>query len=150
MTSATEDIFSRFYTNVEAYKIAGLEQQVAEELLNGYLKKVISKPYIRKLFRSIVFDSDIGELEYTMREVWDVDADLDFVEEVLAMGMVCQWTAQQYYSAKNTMQMYSNKEQTFYSQANHMAELHSMYEKAQIDMRKYIRDRGYGRRLVVS
>ena len=42
MTSDTSDIFSRFYSRVEDYKIAGLSQSVVEEMLNGYLKAVIA------------------------------------------------------------------------------------------------------------
>jgi len=38
MTSDTESIFTRFYLRVEDYKIAGLEEEIANELLNGYLR----------------------------------------------------------------------------------------------------------------
>ena len=143
MTSDTENIFSRFYERVEDYKIKGLDADIVDEMLNGYLKAVISQPYIRRLFQNIKFDEDVGEVNYTMRTSWDNDADLDFVEEMFALGMVCQWLSPRYHSTLNTNQVYSNKELSFYSQANHMAELHNMYQKAQIDLRKYIRDRGF-------
>lgn len=150
MTSDIADIFTRFYLLVEDYKIAGLEEEIANELLNGYLRQTISKPFIRRLFSSISFDEDVGEVEYTMREVWDDGADQDFVEEALALGMVSQWLSTQYHTVRNTVQMFSNTDQKFFSQANHMTELREMHNKANIDFRKFVRDRSYGIRLVNS
>ena len=150
MTSDIADIFTRFYLRVEDYKIAGLEEEMANEMLNGYLKQTISKPFIRRIFSSISFDEDVGEVEYTMREVWDDDADRDFVEEALALGMVNQWLSTQYHTVRNTVQFISNTDLKFYSQANHMTELREMYNKANIDFRKFVRDRSYGIRLVNS
>ena len=150
MTSDFSAISSRFYSRVEDYKIAGLEEEVANELLSGYLRQVISKPFIRRLFKKIYFDEDVGEVEYTLREVWDADADKDFVEESLALGMVNQWLSTQYHSVRNTVQMFTNKESLFFSQANHMTELREMYNKSNIDFRKFVRDRSYGIRLINS
>ena len=152
MTSDTSDIFSRFYSRVEDYKIAGLSQSVVEEMLNGYLKAVIAQPFVRRLFArgAIEFDEDVGELTYTMRESWDDSSDQDFVEEMIALGMVCQWISPRYHSTLLTSQMFTNKEMSYFSQANQMIELKNMYEKAQNDFRKYIRDRGYGVSLMNS
>lgn len=150
MTSDIESIFSRFYSRVEDYKIAGLEEEVANELLSQYLRQTISRPFIRRLFTSISFDEDVGEVEYIMREAWDDEADKDFVEESLAMGMVSQWLSIQYHSVRNTVQMFSNKEQMWYSQSAHMGELREMYNKANVDFRKFVRDRSYGIRLINS
>ena len=142
MTSEYAEIYSRFYVCVTDYKIAGLTEDVANELLNGYLKRSISKPFIRRLFTSIVLDDDIEEIEYILRDPLDEDSDKDFVEEVLALGMILNWVAPQYHNVLNTSQVFSNSEQRFYSQSAHMAELKEMFEKAQSDLRKLIRDRG--------
>ena len=150
MVSTFEDIFSRFYQREQDYNLAGLEEDVAKEILNGYIKSVISKPYVRKLFSSIVVDSDVEEIEYTMRESWGDDVDQDFVEEMVALGCVVEWIRPRYHSVQNTSQMFTNKEQTYYSQANHMTELREMFNKSQNDLRKYIRDRGYTVALVNS
>ena len=143
-----DEVFSRFYLRVEDYKIAGLEEEIANEMLFGYMKSTISKPFIRRLFSSIVMDQDVEEIEYTMRESWGDVEDQDFVEELLALGMVVQWLSPQYHSMQNTSQFFSNSDLKFFSQANHMAELKEMYQKAQTDLRKYIRDRGYSVSLV--
>ena len=148
MVSTFEDIFSRFYLRVEDYKIPGLNEEVVTEMLGGYMRSVVSKPFVRRLFSSINLDTDVEEIEYTMREPWDDGSDQDFVEELLALGMVSEWLSPRYHSTLNTSQFFSNKEQSWYSQANHMSELKAMYEKSQIDLRKYIRDRGYSLSLV--
>ena len=148
MVSTFEDIFSRFYLRVEDYKIPGLNEEVVTEILGGYMRSVVSKPFVRRLFSSINLDTDVEEIEYTMREPWDDGSDQDFVEELLALGMVSEWLSPRYHSTLNTSQFFSNKEQSWYSQANHMSELKAMYEKSQIDLRKYIRDRGYSLSLV--
>ena len=150
MTSSFEDIFSRFYLRVEDYKLAGLDEEVVNEMLGGYLKSVISKLFVRRLFAYVNLDTDVEEIEYELRDTWDDSSDQDFVEEMLAMGMVCEWLSPRYHSTLNTSQFFSNKEQSFYSQANHMAELKAMYEKSQTDFRKLIRDRGYSLSLVNS
>lgn len=59
MTSDYESIFSRFYQRVEDYKLLGYEEEVVNELLGGYLRSTVSKPYVRKLFSSITLDEDV-------------------------------------------------------------------------------------------
>ena len=150
MTSAYEDIFSRFYQRVEDYKLLGYEEEVVNELLGGYLRSTVSKPYVRKLFSSITLDEDVQEITYTMREAWDDLADQDFVEELIAQGMMVEWVKPRYYSVRNALQFISNSESKFYSQSNQMDKLHEMLEKSQNDLRKMIRDRGYSLSLVNS
>ena len=143
MTSEYAEIYSRFYTSVTDYKLAGLTEKVANELLNGYLKRTVSRPMVRRLFSSLVMDDDIEEIEYELKTPLDEDSDKDFVEEILVLGMILSWIDPQYHNVLNTSQVFSNSEQKFYSQQAHMSELKVMFEKAQSDFRKLIRDRGY-------
>ena len=128
MTSEYQDIYSRFYLRVEDYNIVGL---------------TLSKPYVRRLFDTLTIDDDVEELEYTLKFPVSDEEDQAFVEELVVLGMVENWLEPRYHSTLNTSQFFSNNEQKFYSQANHMAELREMYHKAQNDLRKLIRDRGY-------
>ena len=148
MTSDFNNIFSRFYLRVEDYKIAGLEEEIVKQMLGGYLRAAVSKPYMRRLFNSIVVDEDIEEVEFTMRNSWGEDEDQDFVEELLAFGMVVEWLRPKYNSVLNTSQFITNSDKKHYSQASHMSEIKHMLEKAQSDLRKYIRDRSYSLGLV--
>lgn len=143
MTSAYEDIYSRFYLRVEDYNIVGLEEKLVKQMMNGWMKSTLSKPYVRRLFDTLTIDDDVEEIEYTLKFPVSDDEDQVFVEEVIVLGMIENWLEPRYHSTLNTSQFFSNSEQKFYSQANHMAELKEMYHKAQNDLRKLIRDRGY-------
>lgn len=143
MTSEYSDIYSRFYLRVKDYDLAGMEERLVREMLNQYLKSALSKPMVRRLFDTINMDDDVEEIEYELREPWDEDSDREFVEEVLSLGMVENWASPKYNTTLLTSQMFTNSEQKYYSQAAHLAEMKELLSKAQLDLRKLIRDRGY-------
>lgn len=143
MTSDFNEIYSRFYLRVKDYDIAQLEENVVNEMLYGYLRSTMSKPMVRRIFSSIDIDEDVEEIEYELREPIDEVSDKDFVEEVLATGMVSEWCNPKYQSTLLTSQFFSNSEQKYYSQAAHLAEMKELLNKSQTDLRKLIRDRGY-------
>ena len=143
MTSEFDEIYSRFYLRVKDYEMVALDESLAKEILNGYLRSTLSKPMVRRLFLSIKMDEDVEEIEYELRDSLDEDSDKDFSEEVFATGMVEEWVNPRYHSTLLTSQLLSNSEQKFYSQKNQMDGLKEMYDKAQKDLRKLIRDHGY-------
>ena len=143
MTSEYEDIYSRFYLRVEDYNIVGLEKKLVENMMNGWMKSVLSIPYVRRLFATLDNDEDVEEIDYELKFPVSDEEDQDFVEELIATGMTVEWLRPKYNSTLLTSQFFSNSEQKFYSQANHMTELKDMYHRAENDLRKLIRDRGY-------
>lgn len=143
MTSSFEDIYSRFYLRVKDYEMTGLDEKLVNEMLLGYLKSTLSKPMVRRLFQSITLDEDIEEIEYELRNSLDEVSDQDFVEEVLAVGLVCEWASPRYHSTLLTSQLLTNSDQKYFSQAQHLAEMKELYQKSQTDLRKLIRDYGY-------
>lgn len=98
MTSEFEDLYSRFYLRVEDYNIIGLEVNVVNQMMNGWIRSTLSKPYVRRLFDELDFDEDIGEIDYEMKFSVSEDEDKDFVEEVIALGMVVEWLSPKYHS----------------------------------------------------
>ena len=142
MTSEYNSIYSRFLLRVTDYEFSGLDEKLAQEMMNGWMKATLSQPYIRRLFSSLTADDDVEEIEFELANPQDDSSDQDFAEEIIAQGMVVNWLSPQYHSVLNTAQFYSNSEQKYYSQANHMAELKEMYRGAKSDLRKMIRDRG--------
>ena len=143
MTSEYESIFSRFLQRVEDYKLAGLDEELANEMLIGYLRNGASESYVRRLFDTFVMDDDIEEIEWTLKTPVDELADYDFVEDILTDSMVIKWIEPKYFSVLNTSQYFTNSEAKFYSQANHMGELENMLNNMRVRIRKKIRDRGY-------
>ncbi len=143
MTSEFSDIYSRFLLRVKDYEFSGFDENLAQEMMNGWIKATLSRPFVRRIFSSLTVDEDSEMIEFELANPIDDDSDLDFVTEIIVQGMVVNWLSPQYYSVLNTAQFFSNSEQKFYSQANHMSELREMYHNAQVELRKMIRDRGY-------
>lgn len=102
MTSEYSEVYSRFMLRITDYDIAGLEESLAYDMMNGWMRSVLSKPMVRRLFASVVLDDDVEEIEYVLSNPWDDDADKDFVEELLSVGMVVEWVSPKYHSILNT------------------------------------------------
>lgn len=143
MTSEFENIYSRFYLRITDYNLAGLSENIASEMMNGWMHATLSKPYVRRLFDQLTIDDDVEEIEYELKFPTSDGEDQDFIEQVIVMGMVIEWLQPQVNSVLNTAQMFSNSEQKFYSQANHLEVLQELLKKNHNDQRKLIRDRGY-------
>ena len=73
----------------------------------------------------------------------DDDADIEFILELIAMGMTVEWLEPRVKSVKNVAQMFGGKEQKFYSQAAHLTELETMLNDSRVELRKMVRDYGY-------
>lgn len=112
--------------------------------LTEYLHSAISKPYCRRLFSSVLFDDELKELEYELKQTTDESQDEDFVIEMLSLGMLIEWFEPLVNSKLNIQQMItSSKESKFYSQAQHLSTIQSVYDAAVKKQRDLIRDRGF-------
>ena len=67
-SSEYDEIYSRFYLRVKDYEMSGMKESLVNEILNGYLRSVISKPMVRRLFSYITMDDDVGEIDYELRD----------------------------------------------------------------------------------
>lgn len=145
MTSINYDeIYSYFLGNITDYSLASLEITDAEELMNEYLHKSISEPYIRRLYSSISLNDELKILSFEINNAINDDFDYDFTINVLSKEMVCEWLKP--YVRKTTLinqHITSSRESKFFSQSQHLSELRSLLEDTEIEVRKLIRDRGY-------
>ena len=142
MTSVScETIYEMFLGNIRDNKLLSGEYSTAETFMQEWLKKAISKPYVRRLFSTLTMDED--SLSFDLKHAVNEEADADFIVEVLAQGMVIAWLYPKVYSGTNIAQMFGGKEQKFYSQATHLAELRGLLEDVIISQRKLIQDRGF-------
>lgn len=146
MTSIQYDeIFSRFYTKVEAFDFlyeTMTSEMMAEHLLI-WLHSAISYPYIRKLFKSIEIDDENMILTYELNYSIDEYSDQEFIIEILACGIVYNWIEPKVKSITNIYQNFTSSEQKFYSQSNHLSELRELCSDADARIRSLIRDRGF-------
>lgn len=110
-----ETIYSRFLSGITDFNLVELDDYTLSEMLKSWL------------YTSIVKTRTSSDL--TLRdddnEVFKNDlSDLDI--ELLAMGMRLAWLDQTLNSTENTLMFIGGKEEKFFSQANHIAELRSM------------------------
>ena len=143
MTSSYEKIYSSFLSRVTDYSFVEVNEDDVVDLMNGWMKSVVSQPYVRRLFSSIIFDDYEEVVEFDLKTSVDDSADDDFVTEILSRGMVIEWLEPQVKSVVNIAQMFGGKEQKFYAQSTHMAELKDMLKTAKSELRRMICDYGY-------
>ena len=144
MTLSCEDIYSAFLGLIDDYQIPHMSIDEAYEYMEECFKNVFSKPKIRRLFSSISYDSNTLKLDCKLRNSIDNEYDEEFVKGLFANGMVVAWLEPRYQSETLTAQFFAGKEQKFYAQSSHMAELEKMYIHAKSVVDKdYSRDHGY-------
>ena len=144
MTSISYDrIFSYFLGLVEDNIFWTASKDDTTEILTEYLHKSVYNSYVYHMFSSVSMEDPVQLLTFKMKHSVDEEADLQFVIVALAKWMKYEWLSPQLNTKVLTAQSYMGKEQKFYSQANHIAELREMTELAKKEARDFIRDRGY-------
>ena len=143
MKISYQDIYSRFLQKIDDCELAQLPQVDVYEMMRGWLHSTLSRPYIRSLFSDLEFKDDVLALSCTLDRSVDDSADTEFIIELTAMGMVVEWLEPRVKSTTNIAQMFGGKEQKFYAQSTHMAEIRSMLTDARVELRKMVRDYGY-------
>ena len=144
MTSSYNNIYSRFLNKIRDYDFAGLPEPNATEQMKEWLQASLSHSYIYRIFNVFSADDEIAEIEYTLKSSVDEYSDTNFVEELLGNAMVIEWVTPKLQSTPLLNQMITNsKEQKFYAQANHIAQLRELKADTETKVRSMLRDRGY-------
>lgn len=138
-----EKIFNNFMGTMTDPTFASLTMSEAYELMTEYLHKTMAQSYVRRIFVAAKLDDKIQILEYELAFKTDDSADMDFVEYILARGMLVEWLQPQVQSKVNIAQMIGGSKEKFYSQSSHLAELKGLLSDTKNELRKAIRDRGY-------
>ena len=134
MGTSYEEIYNLAANKITDPEIALLLPEDIEELFYGYLISAIPK------FRKC--KNDLSNRDDELRQ-FNVDL-LDVEKEILAILVVREWLQPQLYSALLTKQVFSDKEQKYYSQSSHLSELRALDETLKIDAQKLSRDYTYG------
>ena len=144
MTLSSDEIYSAFLGLIDDYEIPKMSEEDAYDYMKDCFINVFSKPKIRRLFSSISFDSNILQLDFSLRNSIDEQYDKEFVKNLFANGMVIAWIEPRYQSETLTAEFFGGKEQSWFSQANHMTQMNEMLTKARMIVDKdYARDHGY-------
>ena len=132
MTSyaAIYDRATRYLTD---FDLAAMSDVDLEDTLHGYLVSAISN------FRRC--KNDLSDRDDEIRQ-FNTDL-LDVEQEILAILVARAWLQPQINSTLLTAQVFSDKEQKYYSQAAHLSELLNLDEKLKLDAQKLSRDYSY-------
>lgn len=134
MATSYEEIYNLASNKITDPEIALLSQEDIEELFHGYLISATTK------FRKC--KNDLSNRDDELRQ-FNVDL-LDVEKEILAILVAREWLQPQLYSALLTKQVFSDKEQKYYSQSSHISELRALDETLKIEAQKLSRDYTYG------
>lgn len=128
---------------VTDYDLAAMSEETAREVMMEYLEGALSLPEISNILSNVEVDEDKEVINF---EVYDGVADFNaksFFTEVVLLGMQICWLEPIVNSHTTTLQMFGGKEEKFYSQSAHLAELTNLLEQNQIRLKKRIRDFNY-------
>lgn len=136
-----ETVFSRTRGRINDPKELSLNENDLLEIYTERLHNVIGKPRVRRLFSSIVLD-DLGEnIHFTLNNSVDEASDIDFVTDLLILGMTIEWLQPQVDSILHTSVMIGGKEEKklLDNHSNMIKRLDGM----KTELNKMIRDYGY-------
>ena len=125
MATPYEKVYSRFLNRTTDFNLAELDDYTLNEMLKSWLHSAIvnartSSNLISRDDENEVFNNDLSDLDV----------------ELLAMGMTMAWLDQTLNSSELTLQFIGGKEEKYYSQANHIAELRAMREEIRLEMKR--------------
>lgn len=127
-----EIVYGRFLNSIKDFNLIDLDDHTLNEMLKDWLHKAIVRTRT---------SSDLTARD-EIAEAFDNDlTDLDI--ELLAMGMTLAWLEPTLKSTELTLQFIGGKEEKYYSQANHLAELRELYDHTKVEMQKLYRDSTY-------
>lgn len=136
-----ETVFSRARGRINDARELSLSENDLLEIYTERLHNVIGKPRVRRLFSSIVLDDEIQQIDFTLNNSVDEASDIDFVTDLLILGMTIEWLQPQVDSILHTSVMIGGKEEKklLDNHKNMIDRLGSM----KTELNKMIRDYGY-------
>ena len=125
MATPYEKVYERFLSRTTDFNLAELDDHTLNEMLRNWLRSAIvnvrtSSNLSERDDEIAVFNNDLSGLDI----------------ELLAMGMTMAWLDQTLNSTELTLMMIGGKEEKYYSQANHIAELRAMREDLRLEMKR--------------
>lgn len=125
MATPYEKVYGRFLNRIKDFNLVELDDHTINEMLKSWLCTSIVNTRT---------SSDLSDRD-DENEVFNTDlADLDV--ELLAMGMTMAWLDQSLNSTELTLQFIGGKEEKYYSQDNHIAELRALREDTRLEMKR--------------
>lgn len=125
MATPYEKVYTRFLNRTTDFNLADLDDYTLNEMLKGWLCSAIV---------NVRTNSDLSARDDESETFSNDLSDRDI--ELLAMGMTMAWLDQYLNSTENVLQFIGGKEEKYYSQANHIAELRALREETRVEMKR--------------
>lgn len=126
-------LYEKCLSKIEDPTLAMLPEEDLEEMLHSYLMSAIAKH--RKC------EHDLSDRDEELKQF---NFDLSDIElEIISLLMCREWVSGQLLSVTNTLQVFSGKETTYFSQAAHLKELQALDEKFRLEAQQLSRDFSY-------
>ena len=126
MATSYDNIYGRFLNKITDFNLVEIDDYSFNDMLQGWFKAAI--------VRSRKCQHDLSKRDDELQEFEEDLSDLEI--ELLAMGMVDAWLSQYLNSTENVLQFIGGKEEKYYSQANHIAEIRALREQNLIEMNR--------------
>lgn len=145
LSIAYDDIFSSFMESVTDYNLASLDKSEAFSLMSGWLRKGATRSYIKRIFITSTLDDESQIFTFQLKNPATDESDddqIDFVKNVLSKAMIIEWCKPIVQRTTNMAQFFGGKEQSWFSQAQHLSQLRSLLSDTEAELRHELGDRG--------
>lgn len=119
MATPYEKIYDSFSQKITDFNLAEIDDDSLEKMLLSWLHTAIVKT--RKC------EHDLSQRDEELQIFKEDLSDLEI--ELLAMGMLDAWVSQYLNSTENVLQFIGGKEEKFYAQSSHIAELRAIKDE---------------------
>ena len=126
MATSYNKVYERFLQKIKDFNIVDMDDYSFENMMLGWLNSSIVR--VRKCEH---------DLSLRDEEVQEFTEDLSDIElELLALGMVDSWVTPMLNSTELTLQFIGGKEEKYYSQSQHLAELRNLKKENSLEMNR--------------
>ena len=133
MATPYDIVYNRALQKFTDYEFANLPERDMEEMLHDWLLSAIAK------FRQC--KNDLSDRDEELRQ-FNVDLEDEEVE-ILGIMLAREWLQPQLQSSLLTKQIFSGKEQNYFSQSQHIKELIELDNRLKTEAQKLSRDYSY-------
>ena len=124
MATPYEKVYKRFLNSISDFNLVELDDYTLSEMLRDWLHQAIVRT---RTLSNLSYDDG--------REAFDGDlSNLDI--ELLSLGMKLAWLDQTLSSTELTLQFIGGKEEKWFSQAAHIAELRGLRDDTKLEIQK--------------
>ena len=139
-----QEIYSVFLSKADAYDLAEMADKEAHATMGEWLRAVKSNIRFRQMFSTLLIDDERMVVQFEIKySQGDDETDLDFVRDLMGVGMAFKWVEPKYKSIMHTRQFFGGKEEKFFSQSNFANSVKNLYEVCKLDFINTIRDYDY-------